>query len=389
MADSVADSFKHSSPVAVCRHISRILQTGVYYLRADNSVHYAFTSGQPSAQAFNDGLFRALFGGERRNEKPAIKTTRPGEAYIGVDLWEQDRLIGRLAAGPILDTAEALKSSHCEYAVSTAILLYHLVYEKWVEEKELTDIISQAAALKEEGDNIPSVHRQQGLIRHHSIAYENQIYSLITEGNEKKLREVMKAPPDGAYGILDKRHPLRNLKNDCICVITLATRAAVAGGLDVETAFSASDDAIQNLELCEDIHSLYQLIEQTLCRLAQAVESTRNLLYSCRISRCRNYVIHHVYEKITVSSIASRFGLSTEYLSGQFKRETGIRLVDFIQKTKAEEAKKLLVYTDKPILEIASLLYYHDQSHLTKSFKKVFGLTPGDCRKETGNIERA
>ena len=136
----------------------------------------------------------------------------------------------------------------------------------------------------------------------------------------------------------------------------------------------------ENKEKQKDIDSLYRLIEQTLCTYTRIVAETRRLNYSYRINRCRNYIINHVYEKLSVSEIAANFSLTPEYLSEQFKKETGVRLIDFIQKTRAQEAKKLLLCTEKPILEIASMLNYHDQSHFTKSFKSVYGVTPKACR---------
>ena len=124
------------------------------------------------------------------------------------------------------------------------------------------------------------------------------------------------------------------------------------------------------------------LIEETLCKYTHLVADTKQHNYSYRINRCRNYIINHIYEKITVSSLADFFGITPEYLSEQFKKETGTCLIDFIQTARAEEARNLLLYTEKPILEIVSLLNYHDQSHFTKSFKNLYGITPRKYREE-------
>jgi len=388
MTSAVSENFKHSLPTTVCHHFSRLLQCHVYYLNDDNSVRCAFAFGQPSAHSDDKDLFGALFCEESGNGRPVIKTARPGEMYIAINLFEEDKFCGRLAAGPIMDIASPHKDNSPDVfdkTVSAAILLNYFVYGVWIDEKELLKVCIEGRRTLDYGASSRSTIKasQTETIHHHSIVYENHLYSLITEGNQKKLLEMIKTPPDGAYGLLDKEHPLRNLKNDCICTITLAARAAIVGGLDSETAFLLSDEAIQNLELHRDIDGLYRLVEQTLCSFAQMVANTSHLNYSYRTNRCRNYVINHIYEKLTVSEIAAYFGICPEYLSEQFKKETGTRLIDYMQRSRAEEAKKLLLFTDKTILEIASLLNYHDQSHFTKSFKSVFGITPGSCR-ETG-----
>ena len=386
--NSVSEQFKRSMPSTVCCHFSRLLQCHVYYLNADNTVRCAFALGQPSSHSDDSELLNALFCGERVLGRLDIKATRPGEVYIAIDLVENEMLYGRLAAGPIMDISKASKGGGAfesyDKAVSAAILLYHFVYGEWTDEKKLLEICIDARPAQKNRElagkrGEPSAPAET--TRHHSIVFENQLFSLISEGNEKKLLEIINTPPDGMYGLLDKEHPLRNLKNDCICIITLAARAAIAGGLDSETAFSLSDTAIQNLEKHKDVDGLYRLIEQTLCKYTQMVAETKQLNYSNRINRCRNYIINHVYDKLSVAEIAAYFSLSPEYLSEQFKRETGTRLIDFIQTTRAQEAKKLLLFTDKSILEIASLLNYHDQSHFTKSFKAVFGITPKACRE--------
>ena len=59
-----------------------------------------------------------------------------------------------------------------------------------------------------------------------------------------------------------------------------------------------------------------------------------------------------------------------------------ISLTDYILREKTEEAKKLLRHTDKPILAVSEYLGFSSQSHFTRVFKKITGLTPGKYRQE-------
>lgn len=383
MTNSVSEHFRRSMPSTVCHHFSRLLQCSTYYINADNSIRFAFAHGQPYSSYDDSDLLGALFSDEKLMGRPAIKAARPGEVYIAIDLFDNGIFYGRLAAGPIMDIAKTQKSGkpsdNFDNAVSAAILLYNFVYDEWIDENELREVClgsRSASNIDELKHSQAAASRQSEPSQHHSICFENRLFSLITDGDEKGLLEMIKAPPDGAYGLLDREHPLRSLKNDCICTITLATRAAIAGGLDSETAFSQSDEAIQSLELHRNIDSLYQLIVKTLCNLTEMVAGTKRLGYTYRINRCRSYVINHIYEKLTVAELAAYLRVSPEYLSEQFRKETGSRLIDFIQLTRAEEAKKLLQYSNNSILEITSILNYHDQSHFTKSFRRAFGITP-------------
>ena len=74
--------------------------------------------------------------------------------------------------------------------------------------------------------------------------------------------------------------------------------------------------------------------------------------------------------------------LSRPYLSALFKKENGITLSDYIASEKVKEACHMLEYTDKSILEISTALGFSSQSHFTKVFKKIKGVTPKSIRNE-------
>ena len=389
---SVTETFRRTLPTTICQHFSRVLRCHVYYLSADDSVRCAYMLGQPSSHEEDGGFISAMFAGETVCGRPTVKAARPGEVYIAVDLFFVGTFSGRLAAGPIMRRSNTFNehsydSEHdaegFENALSAACILYHFAYGEWPDDKELLSRASEGKQTEKREKAVTNLPEQTETTHHHSIGYENYVYSLISDGNEKKLLEIIKAPPDGAYGLLDKEHPMRNLKDDCICIMTLSARAAIAGGLDYETAFSMSDKAIQDIEKQRKIDGLQELTIKTLSSFAQRVAELKCFNYSYRINRCRNYILNHIYDKLTVSGIAEYFGLTPEYLSEQFKKETGMKLIDFINFSRAEEAKRLLLFSEKSILDIASLLNYHDQSHFTKAFNRAFGTTPSSFRAES------
>ena len=49
---------------------------------------------------------------------------------------------------------------------------------------------------------------------------------------------------------------------------------------------------------------------------------------------------------------------------------------------KAEEAKRMLRYTEKPISDISSDLGFSSQSHLIRVFRKLEGITPKEYRNK-------
>ncbi len=73
--------------------------------------------------------------------------------------------------------------------------------------------------------------------------------------------------------------------------------------------------------------------------------------------------------------------MSRSRLSTRFKDETGKNLSDFIAEKRIEEAKRLLEFTDKPIVAISAYLGFSSQSHFSKVFRKLSKMTPASYRE--------
>ncbi|MDD2428320.1 MAG: AraC family transcriptional regulator [Eubacteriales bacterium] len=94
------------------------------------------------------------------------------------------------------------------------------------------------------------------------------------------------------------------------------------------------------------------------------------------------YIEHNLMEKLTASTIAEHAGVHRDYLSTLFKKETGIAMMVYIQKRRAEEACHFLRFSSYSITEIAGLCQFSSQSRFTDIFKRHIGMTPAQYREE-------
>ena len=86
---------------------------------------------------------------------------------------------------------------------------------------------------------------------------------------------------------------------------------------------------------------------------------------------------------LNISQAALHFDLSPSYLSGIFKKETGVSLLTYISKVRTDAAKKLLE-SEKTIAEVAEGSGFRDSAALIRIFKKNEGITPGQFREISG-----
>lgn len=107
----------------------------------------------------------------------------------------------------------------------------------------------------------------------------------------------------------------------------------------------------------------------------------KNKVFSLYVQHAISYIREHYAEPITLSSIADCIGISTSYLSGIFKTETGTGLSNYISFYRIQVACDLLRNTNEPISQIAASVNIADTTYFSKQFKKYVGITPSEYRK--------
>jgi len=85
-------------------------------------------------------------------------------------------------------------------------------------------------------------------------------------------------------------------------------------------------------------------------------------------------------ENLSVVKVAAEFNYHPGYLSSMLKKHTGMSLLDFINRTKIDAAKKLLLSSNEPIKQIAAKLGFADDKYFMKVFKRLEGTTPSKYR---------
>jgi transcriptional regulator GlxA family with amidase domain len=92
-------------------------------------------------------------------------------------------------------------------------------------------------------------------------------------------------------------------------------------------------------------------------------------------------------ENITLARIAKLTGLSTFHLIRVFTAQVGMPPHAYLNQVRINHARKLLA-AGRSIARVASETGFVDQSHLSKHFKRLLGVTPGKYASATGNAFR-
>ena len=100
------------------------------------------------------------------------------------------------------------------------------------------------------------------------------------------------------------------------------------------------------------------------------------------VSKAIDYMKHNFNTKINLDDMVADMFLSKDYFRQLFKRTTGMSITDFVQKTRIDEAKRLLLETERTVYDIAGDCGFTDMKFFYKTFKKITGMTPIEFKKE-------
>lgn len=99
------------------------------------------------------------------------------------------------------------------------------------------------------------------------------------------------------------------------------------------------------------------------------------------VSQIIKYIESHFKENITLADLSEYTNVSIYHLAHTFKEKMGISPIQYVINCRIEYAKKLLVNSQMPIIDIAYETGYDNPNYFNMLFKKICGMSPGQFRK--------
>jgi AraC-like DNA-binding protein len=100
-----------------------------------------------------------------------------------------------------------------------------------------------------------------------------------------------------------------------------------------------------------------------------------------RIRRSIDYINENFSRPIELQELAGVATLSLFHFVRLFKKATGMSPMRFLMQRRIEMAKALMLrHLDMPLVDVAASCGFASQSHMTTTFKRIIGVTPGALR---------
>ncbi len=202
---------------------------------------------------------------------------------------------------------------------------------------------------------------------------------------------VRRGDRGGAYRLLDglladilQRFPgdTKEVKARILELLVIISRAAVEGGANLKDLLEMNSAYVEELSRLETCDDLCLWISKVMGQFLDSVGVSQNIKNLNIIRKAVEFIRNHYNEHITVEVIARAAYVSPCYLSRVFKKELGCTVIEFLTRTRVEEAKKLLSIPEYTVTRVALEMGFEDSSYFSKVFQRVEGISPSQYRQK-------
>ncbi|MBB6482130.1 response regulator transcription factor [Spirochaeta isovalerica] len=207
------------------------------------------------------------------------------------------------------------------------------------------------------------------------IEYRNRIFSHLLELDRQSVNDglfLLKKSlfPDNLSSA--DKESLDRIFHDFIVMLEEFTSRF---GLDSRSLESLRPEKIQRGQ--EDV---FTLIGNLYGKAIDLIEDYQSRKGSLDLSEVRDHIDRYYREQITLESVSRLFLVTKEHMSRSFKKSFGVTLNDYITALRMDHAKILIVDEGLEIKQVAFLCGYTDLAYFYRVFKKHFGSPPGKMR---------
>jgi AraC-like DNA-binding protein len=99
------------------------------------------------------------------------------------------------------------------------------------------------------------------------------------------------------------------------------------------------------------------------------------------VRRAMGFIHAHYAEPLTREQIASYIHFSPDYLTDCFRQEQGVTPIEYLNRYRICQARKLLEDSDLTITQVAQVVGFSESAHFTRTFQREVGMTPRAYRR--------
>lgn len=190
-----------------------------------------------------------------------------------------------------------------------------------------------------------------------------------------ELKHHMVEGMDTICEILDfmekKRIWYEKMLRGCRKLVSLLGEYDFAGESDTK-------HVLEDMKEYEEFEQFRSAILEMFRRQVYKEKQDNQKRYPPQIEQAVEYIHKNYISDISLEKCAEITGISYTYLSREFKKATGMRFVEFLNRCRVNRAKSLLIREDIAVKKVAELSGFRNYNYFFKVFKEMEGVTPSE-----------
>ena len=125
-------------------------------------------------------------------------------------------------------------------------------------------------------------------------------------------------------------------------------------------------------------------LDETVEHISTALERKRRISGDAQqlVRKAMAYIHEHYSELISRRDIAQQVNIAEDYLTFCFRQELGTTPIKYLQRYRLNQARSLLLESEKTITEIALMVGFSDAGYFSRLFHREVGVSPDKYRNQ-------
>ncbi len=306
-----------------------------------------------------------------------------GFTFVAVPIREDEDIVNKaVITGPILmGDIEDIENS------------YGLPYFETAKVNDLAEVVSAVFAPRLKCNSVISTSEEflntiykelesYENYKSYPISLESELKSAVLEGDGLRAKEIINKLLGQVFFYSNNDFAI--IKTRVLELIILLSRSAIEGGADVEQIFALNNTCVREIEKYTTLDRLNIWLIEVINRFVSYVFEFNDVKHADIIYKIISYIKSNYMKRITLEDIAEHVYFSKTYISRIFKEEMNVTLSKYINKTRIEKSKILLLDCSLSLTDVATLVGFEEQSYYTKIFRGFTGMSPGKYREKHG-----
>ena len=152
----------------------------------------------------------------------------------------------------------------------------------------------------------------------------------------------------------------------------------------VKYGFRYRENYLKDIGSCRDYEELRSWFLEKTEAVCRGMATTKEKESESVVARARAYIDENYQKDISLDEVSRLVDISPYYFSKLFKQEQGENFIEYLTRTRMQNARQLLKNKSYSIKEICVMCGYSDPNYFSRIFKKYEGVTPSEYRERLG-----